>query len=138
LLLAAAVTVHVAFLASFGVWLSLNSRNTLWAYMGMGLLLLLMFVGPWVALMYSQLLAPGGGEEGWWDQFANVGLNPPRTWWFFGLTWDEFRDDVLHGDGPLRGPLGATLAGLGIYLTAAGALWSAACRRFRTEQPGAA
>src|SRR5262249_18731046 len=29
-LLAAAVAVTVAFLASFGVWLSLNSRNTLW------------------------------------------------------------------------------------------------------------
>lgn len=139
LLLALATAVHVAFLASFGVWLSLNSRNTMWAYLGMGLMLLVMFVGPWVALLYGELLGSSGtGGETWWDDFAQVGLNPPRTWWYFGYTWDDFRTDVLDLNGGLQGPLGATLAGLGIYAVAAGALWLAACRRFRTEQPGGA
>jgi hypothetical protein len=139
LLLMAATAVHVAFLASYGVWLSLNSRNTLWAYLGMALMLLLMFAGPWVALLYSQLLASGGGgAETWWDWFAQVGLNPPRTWWYLGYSWDDFRTDVLDPNAGLRGPLGATLAGLGVYAVAAGALWLAACHRFRVEQPGGA
>jgi ABC-type transport system involved in multi-copper enzyme maturation permease subunit len=136
-LLALATVVPVAFLASLGVWLSLVSRNSLWANLGMALVLLLMFLGPWVALMYSSLLGGGGGGESWWDNFGQIGLNPPRAWWFLGFSWDDFRTDVLEGEGPLRGPLGATMAGLGWYAAGAGVLWLAACRRFRREQAGA-
>jgi hypothetical protein len=135
-LLAVATVVHVAFLTSLGVWLSLVSRTTLWAYLGMALMLLLMFVGPWVALLYVDLLGGSTPGEGWWDDFAQIGLNPPRSWWFLGFSWDDFRDDVLRMDA-LRETLGATLTGLAIYAVAAGALWLAACRRFRTEQPSA-
>src|SRR5207249_8809034 len=37
-LLGLAVVVHVAFLASLGVWLSLENRNTQWAYLSMALM----------------------------------------------------------------------------------------------------
>jgi ABC-type transport system involved in multi-copper enzyme maturation permease subunit len=137
-LLALATVVHVAFLASLGVWLSLVSRNSLWANLSMAMVLLLMFIGPWVAVMYNNLLGgTWGGPQDWWDNFGQIGLNPPRAWWFLGFSWDDFREDVLGGEGPLRGPLGATLAGLGWYAVGAGVLWLGACRRFRREQAGA-
>jgi hypothetical protein len=132
LLLAAACATHVAFLASLGVWLSLVNRTTLWAYLSMALMLLLMFTGSWVFFIYSQLLGVGPGGGGWWDDFVEVGLNPARCWWFLGFGWEEFAGEVWGG-GLFRGPLGAALAGLFVYATAAAALWLAACRRFRGE-----
>jgi ABC-type transport system involved in multi-copper enzyme maturation permease subunit len=135
-LLAMAIAVHVAFVASLGVWLSVVCRKTLWAYLGMALVLLLVVVGPWAEYLYRN--PPGGswGGQGRWAEFAQIGLDPPRTWWFLGFSWVDFRNEVLEGQGPLRGPLGAALAGLGCYAAAAGVLWLLACWRFRREQAG--
>jgi len=136
-LLTVAVAVHVAFLASLGVWLSLENRNTLWAYLSMAVMLLAMFAGSWIASIYSEMLSggfAGASSGGWWDDFIQVGLSPLRTWWFLGFSWRSFETNVA-GDIPLRETLGPVMTGVGAYALLAGVLWLAAWQRFRAEQP---
>jgi ABC-type transport system involved in multi-copper enzyme maturation permease subunit len=138
LLMAVAFAIHITFLASLGVCLSLISRNTLWANFTMALMLLLVFVGSWVVLMYSAVLtgARGMPTQNWWNTFSEFGLNPPRTWWHLGFTWDEFHGEILHGPGLFRGSYGACLAGLLFFGLATVIFWLAARVRFRQEQTG--
>lgn len=131
-LLVLACTVHVAFLASLGLWLSLVSRTTVWAYLCVALILLLMFVGPLAARAYTQALL-GLGPGSWEDEFAELALTPPRAWWFLGFGWHEFRDGLWDTYGADRAKLAAVLVGLGLYAVAAGTLWLAARRRFESE-----
>jgi ABC-type transport system involved in multi-copper enzyme maturation permease subunit len=133
-LLALAIAIHIAFLASVGVCLSLVSRNTLWANFTMALMLLLVFVGSSVVLMYSQALGGFRSRQSRWETFAEFGLNPPRAWWHLAFTWDQFHDEILHGDGLFRGTYGATLAGMLAFAVAAGVFWWAARAQFRKEQ----
>jgi ABC-type transport system involved in multi-copper enzyme maturation permease subunit len=130
LLLALALAVHIAFLASLGVWLSLACRNTLWANLTMALMLLLAFAAP------SLLSAGEGGDPkdlDWSGRFFDLALNPVSTWWTLGYSWE--------GAGGIWGPLdarflvtlGAALAGVAVYAFLAGALWLLACRRIRSE-----
>ncbi len=135
-LLALAVAAQVAFLASLGLWLSLVSRNTLTAFLCMALVLLVMFCGSFVATAYSDLLFGSYANPAWWESFTAIGLNPPRTLWELGFTWDDFAADVWPRGGELRPVLGAALCGVLAYAVAAGLLWLAACRRFRHEQLG--
>jgi hypothetical protein len=135
-LLALAIAVHLAFVASLGGWLSLVCRKTLWAYLGMALVLLLIVVGPWAELLYNKPPGGGWGGQGWGSNLAQVGLDPPRTWWFLEFGWTDFRE-LLEASSPLRAPLGTSLAGLGCYAAAAGVLWLLACWRFRREQASA-
>jgi hypothetical protein len=132
LLLALACAAHIAFLASLGVWLSLVSRNTLWANLGMAMIVLVVFVGPWALQAYSQLLL-GIGLGGWLDDFVEVALNPPRAWWFLAFTWEEFNNGIYAANGPSRGTLGAVLAGIAVYAVAAATLWLGAAERLHIE-----
>jgi ABC-type transport system involved in multi-copper enzyme maturation permease subunit len=134
LLMALAFVIHIAFLASLGVSLSLASRTTLWANFTMALMLLLTFVGSWVVLLYSEALGGYQPSQGWWTTFSEYGLNPPRTWWHLGFTWQQFDRDFLHGGEQVRRSYAASLAGLLTFAVATGVFWLAACRQFRREQ----
>jgi ABC-type transport system involved in multi-copper enzyme maturation permease subunit len=134
LLLAAAVAAHIAFLASIGVNLSLVSRTTMWANFNMSLILLLVFAGSWVGVAYYEVLFGGYASPfgpDWFDDFYQVGLNPIRTWWYLGLNWEEFPLEAWGEDGGLRGTMGATLAGVGVYAASALLLWFTARWEFR-------
>ena len=137
-LMGLAIAVHVAFLASLGVCLSLVSRNSLWANFTMALMLLLVFVGSWVVFVYSALLTGSRPtwSQSWWYTFSEYGLNPPRTWWHLGFNWTQFNDEILHGPGLFRDSYGACLAGLLVFAAATGLFWWAAKKRFRQEQAG--
>jgi ABC-type transport system involved in multi-copper enzyme maturation permease subunit len=131
LLLVLACGVHLVFLAGLGVWLSLVSRTTLWAHFSMVLMLLVVFGGWFVAEAYSHFLfGTGLNQAGWWGSFVAVGLNPGRTWWYFGLSWNGFSEEMAEG---FRGTFGAALAGVGVFAALSGALWLAACGRLRRE-----
>jgi ABC-type transport system involved in multi-copper enzyme maturation permease subunit len=134
LLMALAYAIHIAFLASVGVCLSLVCRNTLWANLTMALMLLLVFVGASVVLVYSQALGATAAKEGPWVTFSQYGLNPPRSWYHLGFSWYSFHSEILPGDGLFRGTYGATLAGLLTFAVASGVFWLAARAQFRREQ----
>jgi ABC-type transport system involved in multi-copper enzyme maturation permease subunit len=137
ILLALAIVIHIAFLATLGLSLSLVSRNTLWANFTMALVLLLTFVGSWVVLMYSVALSGTRGvpRPTWWDIFAEFGLNPPRTWWHLAFSWKDYRETVIV-QGLFRGSYGACLLGMLAFAVATGVFWWAARWRFRGEQGG--
>jgi ABC-type transport system involved in multi-copper enzyme maturation permease subunit len=134
LLLAAAVTAHLALLAGIGVNLSIFSRNTFWANFTMTFVLLAVFVGGWVATFYYELFVGSVYDvvsSAWWEQFYSVGLNPVRTWWYLGFNWAEFREETVGPEAGWQGTLGATLAGMGVYAVLAGLLWIEARRQFQ-------
>ncbi|HMC64895.1 MAG TPA: ABC transporter permease subunit, partial [Gemmataceae bacterium] len=133
-LLASACAIHVAFLASLGIWVSLVSRNTLTAYFAMAMMILVIFVGSWSAQNYSQWLLGIRPDE--YDplvQFFEIGLNPPRSWWFLGLSWHEMAEGMSQNDERLATAVPTVLAGLLVYLSAAWILWLASCWRFQRE-----
>jgi hypothetical protein len=132
------MAVQIAFLASLGICLSLIARNTLWANFMMALMLLLVFVGSWVILVYTALLTGSRPVQAqrWWHTFSEYGLNPPRTWWHLGFNYDQFNGEVVRDMGLFRGSYGACLAGVLAFAVAAWVFWWAAKVRFRQEQAG--
>jgi ABC-type transport system involved in multi-copper enzyme maturation permease subunit len=126
-----AVVIQVAFLASFGVWLSLVSRNTLWAYLSMVLMLLLVFAGSSVAVLYSEWYGRRLDEDHWGDNLVEMGLNPLRVWWFLGFSWYDVWEENVETE-----KMKTALFGVGIYAAMAGILWLAAWQRFRNYYEG--
>jgi ABC-type transport system involved in multi-copper enzyme maturation permease subunit len=134
LMLFASCASLVCFLASLGVWVSQACRNTLWANFTMALMLLLVFGGSWLGLIYSQqplLMEPASAE--WKEAFTEVGLNPMRTWWFLGFSWEEFEHGAAGKDRAFQVTLLATLAGTAAYTALAWVFWLAASARFRGD-----
>jgi ABC-type dipeptide/oligopeptide/nickel transport system permease component len=133
LLMATAIAVHIAFLASLAVSVSLACRNTFWSNFTMTLMLLLVFAGSWVAAAYYELFFGMGytGQSEWWDYFAQMGLNPLATWWSLGFNWEEWRHIVSSPPNPERDQFSAVLAGMGVYAALAGLLWWLACQQLR-------
>jgi ABC-type transport system involved in multi-copper enzyme maturation permease subunit len=134
-LLAAACGIHLVFLACLGVWISLVSRNSLWAYSSMVLMLLVVFIGWLVVMLYAQFFfrtVPGG--SGWWNGFIEIGLNPARTWWALSMSWPEMDQPLRNPDGSL-GTFSATLAGVSVFALLAAVLALCAYVEFRKEQP---
>jgi ABC-type transport system involved in multi-copper enzyme maturation permease subunit len=131
LLLAAGYGVYIVFLATLGIWVSTVCRTTLWAYVSMALMVLLVFAGSWLVLLNS---GPAGEwalqPDDLWRNVAKVGLNPFAAWWFEGFSWDEFAD----GRDFLFWPrLKAILTGISLLAVLAGIFWLAARQRFRDE-----
>jgi ABC-type transport system involved in multi-copper enzyme maturation permease subunit len=125
-----AVAVHLAFFSSLGIWISLVSRNTLWAHFSIVLMLLLVFLGWWVVRAYStMLLGIVPGSSSWWGRFVEIGLSPDRTWRHLCSDWAHFPGMASLEN--LHEPFGVAVAGLWLYAALAGLLWLAACRRLR-------
>jgi ABC-type transport system involved in multi-copper enzyme maturation permease subunit len=129
LLLAAGCATILAFLASVGLWLSLASRNTLWANVTMALVLLLLFASVWLRLVDSQS-AFLWQEMRWRDVFWTVGLNPGMSWWFSGFSWRELADGVRRGDRIFLWRLSTIPVGLAVFGVGAWVFWRLTVARF--------
>jgi ABC-type transport system involved in multi-copper enzyme maturation permease subunit len=134
-LLVALCAAHVAFLASLGLWLSLASRNTLWANMTMALVLLLVFGGVWLGMVDDAFTSYRAHDPDWGDTFREVGLNPGRAWWYAGFSWQECARAWADGTPLFWQRLTASLAGAGAYAAGAWLFWRLCCRRFERKPP---
>jgi ABC-type transport system involved in multi-copper enzyme maturation permease subunit len=138
ILLISSCALYVGFVASVGVWLSLASRNTIWANVSMALVLLLMFLTSGLA----------GGNIG---QLTNMplslqaymleaavyeGLNPARIQWLAGFSWTDFAGAVYRKDLAFGISLLAVLLSELVFGLAAGFFWLLNCLRFRKEYRG--
>jgi ABC-type transport system involved in multi-copper enzyme maturation permease subunit len=145
-LLTMALTAHVAFLASVGVWLSLACRTTLWARVTMAMVLLI-FLGISLRAMAPDVRTGAGiqssatatGPLPWdmlpWRQFVGqTGANAPGSWWFLAFTRDDYAAALNAGNSYFVGRLMVAEAGILAYALAARLLWALACHRFRGEQ----
>lgn len=129
MVLLAAGFVHGAFFASLGMVLSVMSRTVLSAYIRMALFLLILVPGIWVVAE-----AFGFRRENWLTRFVTIGINPVRTWYALGASWQEYFKD----DGRFTKEFESCLAGLGVYSVLAGLLWLVAWRRFKDGDSGVA
>src|SRR5207253_11433272 len=124
----------VIFLASLGVWLSLASRNTLWANLTMALFLLLLFGSVVIRANVDVLSAYHPvGPPTWLETFSDVGLSPPRAWWVSSFAWYDIVNGIRNKDVVFSNRLTAVVTGQGVLAAAAWVLWRLACRRFRRE-----
>ncbi len=130
LLLAAACAVHIAFLASLGLWLSIVSRNTLWANMGMAAAFLCLFLGSALSWTVAQPVARVVGEESWLRGLQQIRIAPVHTWWYVAFSWTELANALATRDQWLRRAFVEAIGGLPIYAAAAYLFWRLARRRF--------
>jgi ABC-type Na+ efflux pump permease subunit len=122
-LLVMAGVVHLAFLASVGIWLSVVCRTTLRAQVGMALVLLaLVGVTGWVQKYGWLLMSPGTAA------FIG-GLSPVQAWYSLAFSWGEF-NAKFPMDEELRSQRAYAVAGLAVLGVAAWSFWRLACRRF--------
>lgn len=143
LLLVVAVGIHLSFLASLGLWLSLVSGKTLWANMSMALVVLLLFLGPWLGVPFGERYF-GATSSGWLHRLLEVPISPGYTWWFSAFSWvagwdwlstspfsSDFAEVVAGGDPYSRRAAVQILVSLPIFAGVAWALWRLSCRRFQ-------
>jgi ABC-type transport system involved in multi-copper enzyme maturation permease subunit len=147
LLLAASTAIYLALVASLGILLSLVSRNTLWANLSMALLLMILFIAPWLgAATYEQANPLQPSEASWQSGLLEISLNPVRALWYVGFSWGELADGIRNEDPllpsmhifreqgpPIRTTIGGVLLGLLALGLAAWLFWLIACWRFRRE-----
>jgi ABC-type transport system involved in multi-copper enzyme maturation permease subunit len=148
LLLATSCAVYLALFASLGLWLSLASRNTLWANFTTAFATLLVFTGSLLIVYYSDLDSSQGWYHPWrlrellqkeadpMVAFLQVGLNPLRTWWHLNFSWQDVASAADGGDPLLWPRVQGCVLGMLCWLTLAGVLWLAACRRLRRAAAG--
>jgi hypothetical protein len=137
LLLATALAVHFAFLASVGVWLSVASRTPTQARVLVGVVLLVFLGGGlvqmashnWSAVKLQPGLVSRQPEIPWRDLAAEVGASAPGAWRFLSFSEEEF---VQRGDDGtiFSARLTVALWGIGTYGLLAGGLYFLAYRRF--------
>jgi hypothetical protein len=123
----------VAVLASLGIWLSLASRNRLWANLTMALFLLLLFGASWIRANVDALSSYQPASATWIDNFLDVGLNPLRALWVVGFSWRDLVNSIRKEDVLFGSRLTAILAGEVLFGVAAWVLWKVACVRFGRE-----
>jgi ABC-type transport system involved in multi-copper enzyme maturation permease subunit len=143
-LLAAAVTAHIAFLASLGVLLSVASRTTLWARVTMALVLLAV-LGIGLRALYADvrandlLVALGHGATRSWSNVPwavcarESALNMPGAWWFLTFTPAEYDKALLDGNVRFVGELAVVEGGIVAYALIARLLFASAGMRLRRE-----
>jgi hypothetical protein len=131
LLLVAGCGTVGAFLASIGVWLSLVSRNTMWANTTMALILLVLFGGSWLTATDSWSSEIQEVQQvGWLDSLVWVGLNPGVSWWYSGFTWTEITDAARKEDWVFFRRLTVIVTGQALFAAAAWGFWRLTILRF--------
>lgn len=133
ILMTVTACVHLPFLTSMGVWLSLASRNTLRANLTMAGVLCFWF-GGFLAMAslkeFLILLKPGS----WLDHFLDTFLCPASTWWYMAFTWQEIVRATASGSPAFWGRLCGTLVSLPVFGGSAWLLWRLSRREFRRGQ----
>lgn len=122
----------LALVTTIGVWVSLISRTSLWANFTMALMLMIMFLGAFIALGVAGSTTPATFATGWarWlDLLLDVGLNPWVTWWRSGFGWHDVHK--LRTD-----EISVTIAGQVIWLLLTALIGWAAWRRLEKEGRG--
>jgi ABC-type transport system involved in multi-copper enzyme maturation permease subunit len=132
--LAVALALHVALLATIGVWLSLACRNTVSAYFATALLLMLLFLGSWLVLLNTAIAGPTASFYGiWLERFLEIGLNPIVCWWHLAANW-RTTTGLLADLGVLRWfDTAALSAGLLVFALLGLLVWHAAEERLGGE-----
>ncbi len=134
LLLVTACTVHLACLASLGLWLSLVSRKTLWANISMALVLFFWFSGSWLGWTFG-LSSSVATEGGWLRSLLEVQIAPGQTWWFAAFSWRDLTEGIASDDRRFVRAFLEALAGLLFFGVAAWVFWRLSCRRFVKDTP---
>lgn len=134
LLLAGSCAASVALLASVGVWLALVCRDTMRAQLSMALMLLVLFVGPWLHLINQSAAGQFSSDPAETAvHVRQVGLNPFAAWWVSGFSWPEWNDARTEENGLFTARLRAVGYGIAVLATLAGLAWLAARRRLDSE-----
>ena len=133
-LLVAACGVHLAFFASFGVWLSVVSRNTLWANMCMTVVLMFLFMGSVLAWAGDEPIARAT-DAGLWVRIVNdLRINPGYVWWFSAFSWKDLSRVIFDEQRWLARAFFEGLASLPLFGIAAWWFWRVAQERFQDER----
>ncbi len=130
LLLIVACLACGVFLTSLGLWLSLLFRRTLWAYVSMMSVLLLLHVG---GLLYRLLFGLRTSDLGRFGLLLESGLNPVRTWWELACNWEQLRHEIGASPDAFLERVDAAFVGLLLYLVLAWLFWHAARARMGHE-----
>jgi ABC-type transport system involved in multi-copper enzyme maturation permease subunit len=119
--------------ASLGTWLSLISRNTLWARMSIILFLLVIFAGSWIFANAAESRSGRKSQDptDWKQNLLESGLNPIRALWLAGFSWAEWNDAIKANDKIFWASVHAAAYGGLLSMTAALVFWRLAVIRFR-------
>src|SRR5207249_31475 len=101
-----------------GLWMSLVARSTLWANMTMSLVLLVLFLGPWLGVPFGQTYF-GAVEGGWLRRLLEVPFSPAYSWWFAAFSWQDLGAAIRSGDLYSRRAFVQILAGAAVFGVAA-------------------
>jgi hypothetical protein len=131
--------IQAGLLALVGLRFSMVCRNSLRATVYTLLTMLGIWAGHWSIWMCclpllsaaNGLAGVGEGLAGIW-QFQIFGLTSPCTLGLLAFRTDDFGDIILIGHNFVGDSLRVALMGLIIWTGAAGILWEATSRRFRT------
>jgi ABC-type transport system involved in multi-copper enzyme maturation permease subunit len=130
-LLAIACAAHLAFIASAGLFLSVACGATRRAYQYTAPLLLLFLGGGRILRARLSASRVTGGEWSDWPlHFAEVGLCPPGSWWYWCGSWTDLAQAAQE---PRQFGVRCTaaLAGILVYAVLAGMLWWLTCGLFQ-------
>jgi hypothetical protein len=128
LLLAVVCAAHFVFLISFGLWLSLVSRNSLWANMRMATLFLVFCCSALVGLFDNHLRNESStvGNAVW---FLDLTLCPERSWWLLEFPWFDSTGKQIVNAALVRQAFCSALMETVLFGGAAFLFWRLARRR---------
>jgi ABC-type transport system involved in multi-copper enzyme maturation permease subunit len=128
-LVVVAVVVHLSFLVSVGVCLSIACPTTVRARIATGVVLVLFLAGGLLELRGGESQASRATAPTQWRWLlAECGVNSIGAVRSFAFSWKELSVDPM-----LPARIAYSSAGTGVYALAAIAFWLAACWRFRKE-----
>ena len=86
-------------------------------------------IGVWLGLIDDAVTSYRPKDVGWWDTFLEVGLNPGRSWWFAGFSWQDCANAWASADVVFWQRVTSSLAGAALYGAGAWLFWRLCCRR---------
>ena len=122
-LLLMVVPVHLAFLASLAILISVNAQTIQRAQYILAVWVLAILAGTWLFELYDPTPWPT-----WWSSFVSFGLNPVWSWWSVG-----FPNRFVNRTTPSFIHWSALAAGMALYAAAAWYCWRTAVRDFHSE-----
>jgi ABC-type transport system involved in multi-copper enzyme maturation permease subunit len=132
-----AMAVHLMFLVTLALWLSIACRTSLWGYFTMALMLMVVFLGSvLISLNTASYQFTLWARYPFLVKFYQYGLNPMACWWQFGFNANEWTYRIGRIDAAFPLVFQAVVLGLGVFLALTAALWWECKRRFRADVTG--